>query len=155
MALDPELVRDCLYDESGLLFDEVLSIDRERSTIRVRMPTHADLPLTRSQRADPVRHPRHVSGGLMVHMSAMVGYAHAFYCLDLRHADGWVGYGAIIHKVRYPNLARVGEPLELEARATQVRRGGERRLIARYSFLFEQAGVAVYEGDQTAVWNRL
>jgi len=154
MALDPELVRDCLYDESGLLFDEVLSIDRERSAIRVRMPTHADLPLTRSQRVDPVRHPRHVSGGLMVHMSAMVGYAHAFYCLDLRHADGWVGYGAIIHKVRYPNLARIGEPLELEARATHVRRGGQ-RVIARYAFLFEQAGVAVYEGDQTAVWNRL
>ncbi len=154
MPLDPELVRDCLYDQSGLLFDEVLLIDREGSRVRVRMPTHADLPLTRSQRVDPLRHPRHVSGGLMVHMSAMVGFAHAFYCLDLRHADGWVGYGAVIHKVRYPSLARVGEPLELEARATHVRRGA-RRLVARYSFLFEQAGVAVYEGDQTAVWNRL
>jgi hypothetical protein len=154
MPLDPELVRDCLYDESGLLFDEVLAIDRERSAIRVRMPTHADLPLTRAQRVDPVRHPRHVSGGLMVHMSAMVGFAHAFYLLDLRHADGWVGYGAIIHKVRYPNLARVGEPLELEARATHVKRGST-RLVVRYAFLFEQAGVAVYEGDQTAVWTRL
>jgi hypothetical protein len=153
MALDPALVRDCLYEESGILFDEVLLVDREQSTIRVRMPTHADLPLTRWQRVDPERHPRHVSGGLMVHMSAMVGFAHAFYCLDLRNADGWVGYGAIIHKVRYPSLARIGEPLELEARATHVRRG-ERRLVVRYSFLFEQAGAAVYEGDQTAVWNR-
>ena len=153
MPLDPELVRDCLYDESGLLFDEVLLVDRESSTIRVRMPTHADLPLTRWQRVHPERHPRHVSGGLMVHMSAMVGFAHAFYCLDLRHADGWVGYGAIIHKVRYPNLARIGEPLELEARATHVRRG-DRRLVVRYRFLFEQAGVAAYEGDQTAVWSR-
>ena len=153
MPLDPELVQDCLYDESALFFDEVLAIDRERSSIRVRMPTHADLPLTRSQRVDPVRHPRHVSGGLLVHMSAMVGYAHAFYCLDMRRADGWVGFGAIIHKVRYPNLARIGEPLELEAVATSIRRGAD-RVWARYAFRFEQAGRPVYEGDQTAVWNR-
>jgi hypothetical protein len=153
MALDPDLVRDCLYDESGLFFDEVLSIDREASVIRLRMPTHPDLPLTRSQRVDPERHPRHVSGGLMVHMSAMVGFAHAFYCLDVRRAEGWVGYGAIIHKVRYPHLARIGEPLVLEGRATHVKRGAT-RLVVRYAFLFEQAGVAVYEGDQTAVWSR-
>ena len=154
MPLDPELVRDSLYDESGLYFDEVLAIDRERSAIRLRMPTHADLPLTRSQRVDPVRHPRHVSGGLMVHMSAMVGYVHAYYCLDLRTADGWVGYGAIINKARYPHLARVGEPLELEGRALQIKRGAA-RLVVRYAFLFEQSGVPVYQGDQTAVWNRL
>jgi hypothetical protein len=154
MALDPELVGDCLYDESGLFFDEVLAIDRERSAIRLRMPTHPELPLTRSQRVDPERHPRHVSGGLMVHMSAMVGFAHAFYCLDVRRADGWVGYGAIIHKVRYPHLARIGEPLVLEGRATHVKRGAT-RLVVRYAFLFEQAGVAVYEGDQTAVWSRV
>lgn len=154
MSLDPDLVRDCLYDESGLFFDEVLAIDRERSAVRLRMPTHADLPLTRSQRIDPERHPRHVSGGLMVHMSAMVGFVHAYYCLDVRRAAGWVGYGAIIHKVRYPQLARIGEPLELEGRATHVKRGAS-RLVIRYAFLFEQAGAAVYEGDQTAVWNRL
>src|SRR5687768_11935984 len=135
MSLDPDLVRDCLYDESGLFFDEVLAIDRERSAVRLRMPTHADLPLTRSQRIDPERHPRHVSGGLMVHMSAMVGFVHAYYCLDVRRADGWVGYGAIIHKVRYPQLARIGEPLELEGRATQVKRGAS-RLVIRYAFLF-------------------
>ena len=154
MPLDPELVRDSLYEESALFFDEVLVIDRAESVIRVRMPTHADLPLTRWQRVDPVRHPRHVSGGLLVHMSAMVGYAHAFYCLDVRRADGWVGYGAIIHKVRYPHLARIGEPLELEARATHVKRGVS-RVVARYAFRFEQAGLAVYQGDQTAVWNRM
>ncbi|HEU5059609.1 MAG TPA: hypothetical protein VFU21_23920 [Kofleriaceae bacterium] len=153
MPLDPELVRDCLYDESGIFFDEVLAIDRERSVVRLRMPTHDDLPLTRSQRADPERHPRHVSGGLMVHMSAMVGFAHAFYCLGVRSADGWVGYGAIIHRARYPNLARIGPPLELEGRAVHVKRGAS-RLVVRYAFLFEQSGVPVYEGDQTAVWSR-
>jgi hypothetical protein len=154
MALDPELVADCQYDESAIFFDEVLAIDREQSLIRVRMPTQADLPLTRSQRVHPVRHPRHVSGGLMVHLSAMVGFAHAFYLLDLRHADGWVGYGAIIHKVRYPNLAGIGEPIELEARATHVKRGAA-RMVVRYQFRFEQSGRLVYEGDQTAVWSRI
>ena len=53
------------------------------------MPTIYAFPLTRAQRAHPVFHPRHVSGGLMVHMTGMVAFVHAYYVLDLRHADGW------------------------------------------------------------------
>ena len=54
------------------------------------------------------RHPRHVSGAVMVHVTAMLGLAHAYYVLDLRHAEGWIGYGTHIDEARYGRLARIG-----------------------------------------------
>lgn len=65
------------------------------------MATSDELPLTRTQRAHPVFHLRHVSGGLMVHMTGMMGFAHAYYVLDLRHRDGRIGYGGRIHGARF------------------------------------------------------
>lgn len=152
--LEPDFVADCPYGPGGLLLDRLLVIDRERSLVRVRMPTHDDLPLTREQRAHPIKHPRHVSGGLMVHMTGMVGFVHAYYVLGLRHAEGWIGYGGRIHSAKFRALALPGEPLELECEATMVRRGA-RRVVARYQLRFDQAGTRIYEGDQTAMWLRI
>lgn len=87
MPLDPAFVADCPYGPDGLLLDDVVSVDVERGHVAARMPTHDDLPLTREQRAHPVFHPRHVSGGLMVHMTGMMGFVHAYYVLGLRHAE--------------------------------------------------------------------
>ena len=154
MPLDPAFVEDCCYGPGGLLIDEVLEVDRERSLVRVRMPTSAELPITREQRAHPVRHPRHVSGGLMVHMTGVAGMVHAYYVLDLRHSEGWVGYGGAIHRARFKSLAVPGTPLEIRCRATQVRRR-ERTVVARYDLLFTQEGRPVYEGDQTAMWMKV
>ena len=70
--VSPEFLADCPYGPGGFLIDQILSIDAEKNVVVVRMPTHADLPLTREQRAHPLKHPRHVSGGLMVHMTGMV-----------------------------------------------------------------------------------
>src|SRR5579863_3606553 len=117
MPLDPAFVAACPYAPGGLLLDEVLEIDRGAGRVVARMPTHDDLPLTREQRAHPTRHPRHVSGGLMVHMTGMMGFVHAYYVLDLRHAEGWIGYGGRIHSARFRALARPGEPLVLECTA--------------------------------------
>src|SRR5579862_1963428 len=122
MPLDPAFVADCPYGPGGLLLDEILLVDVERGLVRARMPTFEELPLTREQRAHPVRHPRHVSGGLMVHMTGMIGFAHAYYVLDLKHREGWIGYGGRIHSARFRALARPGEPLVLECKATQIRR---------------------------------
>jgi 3-hydroxymyristoyl/3-hydroxydecanoyl-(acyl carrier protein) dehydratase len=158
MPLDPEFVADCPYGPGGLLIDEVLHVDAEQQLVRARMPTYDELPLTREQRAHPVRHPRHVSGGLMVHMTGMMGFVHAYYVLRLRHSDGWVGYGAKIHSARFKALAPPGEPLVLECKATQVRRG-DTSVFARYAFRFLQTirGVEtlVYEGDQSAFWTNV
>ncbi|MCA9580867.1 MAG: hypothetical protein KC416_03675 [Myxococcales bacterium] len=154
MALDPDFVADCPYGEGGLLLDEILEVDREGSRVRVRWPTHDDLPLTREQRAHPVRHPRHVSGGLMVHMTGMAGYAHAYYVFDLRHRDGWIGYGGRIHEANYLRLAPPGDPIEIEIRCTRHRRT-PKKILGRYDIRLSQNGQLIYTGDQTALWMRV
>lgn len=154
MPLDPEFVADCPYGPEAMLLDEVLEVDRDRKLIRVRMPTHEDLPITRHQRAHPLLHPRHVSGGLMVHMTGILGFAHAYYVMDLRHADGWIGYGVRVHDARFAALAEPGEPLELMGIATRVRKLRE-QLFVRYDIEFTQGGQLVYRGDQTAAWTRI
>jgi hypothetical protein len=151
MPLDQAFVDDCPYGPGGLLIDELLTVDRVNGFVRAQMPTHDDLPLTREQRAHPVRHPRHVSGGLMIHMTGMVGFVHAYYVLDLRHADGWIGYGGRIYEARFHALAAPGEPLILEGKATRVRRVGN-KVFARYAFEFFQGGKLVYSGEQAAMW---
>lgn len=153
MAMDPEFVADCPYGPGGLLIDDILEIDREKGRVVARMPTYDDLPLTREQRAHPVRHPRHVSGGLMVHMTGMVGFVHAYYVLGLRHADGWVGYGGRIHMAKFLALASMGEPLILECQANQVRKM-QKSVFCRYGFVFTQGKTRIYEGDQSAMWMR-
>lgn len=158
MPLDPAFVADCPYGPEGLLIDEFLLVDCEAQLVRARMPTSDDLPLTRTQRADPLRHPRHVSGGLMVHMTGMMGFVHAYYVLDLRHESGWVGYGARIYSARFRALAPPGEPLILECKAIQSRRG-DTSVFARYTFTFTQrqngADVIVYDGEQSAFWTNV
>lgn len=161
MPLDPEFVADCPYGPGGLLLDEILLIDAEQHLVKARMPAYEELPLTREQRAHPVRHPRHVSGGLMVHMTGMIAFVHAYYVLGLKHAEGWVGYGAKINSARFKALASAAPdaaPLVLECRATQIRRG-DTSVFARYQFTFTQAirGVdtVIYEGDQSAFWTNV
>jgi hypothetical protein len=154
MPLDPEFVADSPYGPGGLLLDEILEVDRECSLVVARMPTSEELPLTREQRTDPVRHPSHLNGGLLVHMTGMLGFVHAWYVLDLRHRDGWIGYGARIHSARFHALARAGAPVILRGWTTHVRRGAE-RILARYSFEFTQDGALVYQGDQSAMWLRV
>lgn len=151
MMLDPEFVADCPYAPDGIFIDEIVAIDREQDLLVARMPTHAELPITSAQRVHPTRHPRHVSGGLMVHVTGIVGFAHAYYLLDLRHRDGWVGYGARINNARYRELATVDQPIEIECRALQVRRGAK-RIMAKYSFEFRQGETPVYSSEQTAMF---
>jgi 3-hydroxymyristoyl/3-hydroxydecanoyl-(acyl carrier protein) dehydratase len=154
VPLDPEFVADCPYGPGGLLLDEILEIDRENHFVRVRMPTYDELPLTREQRAHPVRHPRHVSGGLMVHMTGMVGFVHAYYVLGLKHSEGWIGYGGRIYDARFRALARPGEPLVLECKVSHVRRT-DTTVFARYAFKFFQGETLVYTGEQSAMWMRV
>lgn len=151
MPLDPELLDEAFYLPEGLMIDEVLEVDEAESLVRVRMPTHDALPLTNLQRVHPERHPRHVSGGLIVHMTGVAGMVHAHYIFGLRHSEGWVGYGGAIHKGRFKNLAPPGEPIEITCRATRVRRR-ERSIMARYDLRFVQGDKEIYEGDQTAMW---
>lgn len=153
MALPDEFVADCPYGPSGLLIDDIVSIDRETSTIVASMPTRSDAPLTRDQRVS-ARHPHHVSGALMIHATGMVGFAHGYFVLDLRHADGWIGYGTHIHSARFRRMGKIGSPMILSCKATQVRKI-KSTIVARYDLRFEQDGDLVYQGDQTAMWTQL
>ena len=123
MPLDPELLEEAFYLPEGLMIDEVLEVDEAESLVRVRMPTHDALPLTNLQRVHPERHPRHVSGGLIVHMTGVAGMVHAHYVFGLRHSEGWVGYGGAIHKGRFKNLAPPGEPGRKRPECPSPRRG--------------------------------
>jgi 3-hydroxymyristoyl/3-hydroxydecanoyl-(acyl carrier protein) dehydratase len=152
--LEPAFVADCPYGPEGIIIDKILEVDRAASRIVARMPCHADLPLTHTQRVHPLFHPRHVAGGLMVHVTGIVGFAHAYYVLELRHAEGWIGFGARIHSARFRALAQPGAPLMVECRATRVRKGA-RRVLGRYEFRFTQDDKLVYEGDQTAMFMRI
>lgn len=154
MAVDPAFLADCPYGPGGVLIDEILAVDAAQNLVRARMPTVGDLPLTREQRNHPERHPRHVSGGLMVHMTGMMGFLHAYYLLHLRHADGWIGYGTRIHDARFKSLATAPAPLDLECRATQVRKIAG-NLFVRYALRFTQGETLVYQGDQSAIWTRV
>jgi hypothetical protein len=154
MPIEQAFIDDCPYGPGGMLLDEILVVDLEKSLVRVRMPTHDDLPLTREQRVHPLKHPRHVSGGLMVHMTGMAGFVHAYYVLGLRHAEGWIGYGGRIHDARYKALAAPGVPIEIECQASRVRKGA-RRILARYDLRFYQGAQLVYVGDQTAMWLKI
>jgi hypothetical protein len=153
-VLDPAFVADCPYAPEAILFDEILEVDREASLVVARVPTREDLPLTVHQKVHPEHHPRHFAGGLMVHLSGMLGFAHAYFVLDLRQAEGWTGFGTNIHEARFGRLATIGPPLRAECRATQVRRLRS-GLYVTYTFRYEQDTAVVYESRQAAVWRRL
>jgi hypothetical protein len=151
MPLHAEFLADCPYQPEAVLLDEIVEINKERSLVRARMSTRPDLPLTCFQRVDPVRHPHHVNGALLVHLTGMLGFVHAYYVLGLRYREGWIGVGALIHKARYPHMALIGQPLELLLKATNVREGNKKKVVT-YDFLFTQDGNTVYESNQTAMW---
>jgi hypothetical protein len=148
---DPEFLADLPYDPEVLLFDGLVEVNKDESRVTARMPTLDSLPLTRSQRVDPVKHPRHISGGLLVHATGMLGFVHAYYVLGLRHGEGWTGYGTHIHSATFRKLVPPGTPIQATCKATKMRSGRGRHL-ARYSFTFTHEGDLCYEGDQTAMW---
>ena len=154
MPLEQDFIDDCPYGPEGMLIDEILEIRPDRHFVRARMPTSPELPITRAQRTHATRHPSHVSGGLMIHMTGMVAFVHSYYVLGLKHREGWIGYGVRIHDAKYTALANTKDPLILECTATRIRRIREQYFI-RYCFAFKQNEKAIYEGDQSAIWQRV
>ena len=148
---DDAFLADLPYSPEVLFLDRLLSVDATASRVVCRMPTDVPLPLTDSQRADPVRHPRHVAGAIMVHASGMLGFVHAYHLLDVRHRDGWIGYGTHLNRVVFRKLVSPGEPIVAYCTATRVRRGKTRHFV-RYSFEYYHEGKLCYEGDQSAFW---
>jgi hypothetical protein len=153
MPFDQAFLDDLPYSPEVLLFDELLELDREGRLVRCRWPTRADDPITRAQRNHPLRHPAHVSGALMVHATGLLGFVHAYHVLDLRHREGWIGYGTHMDKVIFRKLVPPGEIIEATCRAVRARIGQTRHFV-RYAFEFRHAGDVCYESEQSAMWIR-
>jgi hypothetical protein len=154
VPLDRAFIDDAPYGPEGILIDEILEIRPEDHFVSARMPTSPSLPITRSQRTHEARHPSHVSGGLMVHMTGVIAMVHAYYVLGLRHREGWIGYGVRIHDAKYHKLANTTDPLVLTCTATRIRKIRD-QLFGRYRFEFFQNDAKVYEGDQSAIWSQV
>ena len=148
---DEEFLSDMPYAPAVVCFDQLLDVNREESSILVRWQTRPDDPITSAQRNHPVRHPAHVSGALMVHATGMLGFVHAYYVLDLRHRDGWVGYGTHLKSAVFRKLVPPGEVIECRAWAKRARIGQVRHFV-RYGFAFTHEGDLCYESEQSAMW---
>lgn len=151
---DEAFLADLPYDPEVLLFDEIVELNREENLVVCRMPTDRPLPFTVSQRAHPIRHPRHVAGGTLVHASGMLGFVHAYYLHGMRHADGWIGYGTHIYQVVFRKLVPPGEPIIASCKEVKARRGTTRHFV-KYSFEFRHEGDICYQGEQSALWTKI
>ncbi len=148
---DQALLDELPYDPEVLLLDQIESIDPESRRVVCRMPTDSDLPFTRSQRVHPVRHPAHVSGAVMVHVTAMLGFVHAYLFHALRASDGWTGYGTHIHHAVFRKLVPPGLPMLCSCTERKVRRMPD-RIFCTYAFEFTHEGQVAYESEQSAMW---
>lgn len=151
---DAAFMADLPYDPEVLFLDELVALDREQSLVRCLVPTSEEMLLTRSQRAHPIYHPRHVAGAVLVHVTGMLGFVHAYHILGLRHKEGWIGYGTHIHKAVFRKLVPPGSPIDATCRATRTRTGKQRYFV-RYAFELRHEGALCYESEQTAVWLKM
>ena len=139
-----------LYREEAFLIDEIVEVDREARAIKARMQTDGELPIARHQRTGP-GHPAHVAAAEMLMLTGSLGCLHAWIFHGCRWDEGWSGFGNRIHRADFKHLARIGPALELESSETRTR-VGEKRVVLRYAFRFEQEGRLVYSGDQSAMF---
>ena len=146
-----EFLSDILYSPEVLFLDRIEAIDASASRIVCRMRTDGPMPFTDHQVADPIRHPRHVAGAVMIQVTGNLGFAHLFYLEGLRHRDGWVGYGTHIHKAVFRKLVPKGMPMICSCTQTKVRRG-KARMFSTYRFEFHHDGDLAFESEQNAMW---
>ena len=150
----PEFLADMPYEPTVLFFDQIEELDREASRVICRMPTLQPMPFTDQQRVHPVRHPKHVSGALMIQLTGNLGFVHAYHLEGLRHCDGWIGFGTHIRNAVYRKLVQPGSPMMCTVTQHKVRRG-KSRIFSMYKFQFHHEGDLAFESEQAAMWMKL
>ncbi|MCL2823215.1 MAG: hypothetical protein FWD57_04425 [Polyangiaceae bacterium] len=148
---DKPFLDDLPYEPSVLLLDRIESFDESSRVIVCRMPTDTPSPFTDAQRNHPVKHPPHVSGSAMIHVTGMLGFIHLYYMLHRTHAEGWVGFGTHIHKAVFRKLVTPGSPMLCSCKETKVRLMGS-RIFVTYEFEFRHEDQVAYESKQSAMW---
>jgi len=148
---DKGFLDDLAYEPRALLLDRIEEYDKPGRRIVCRMPTDVPIPFTDAQRVHPERHPRHVSGAAMVHVTGMLGFVQVYYMHGLRHGEGWTGYGTHVHKAVFRKLVPPGQPLFCSCREIRARFMGKRVFIT-YEFEYRHEGDVAYESKQSAMW---
>jgi 3-hydroxymyristoyl/3-hydroxydecanoyl-(acyl carrier protein) dehydratase len=146
-----EFLADMPYEPSVLFFDQIVELDRDNSRVTCSMPTVQPMPFTDHQRVHPVRHPKHVSGALMIQLTGNLGFVHAYHLENLRHGDGWIGFGTHIRNAVYRKLVQPGTPMLCTVTQAKVRRG-KSRVFSIYKFEFRHDGQLAFESEQAAMW---
>ena len=139
------------YAPEVFLLDDAIRASSETREIEARLDTNRNLPIAAWQRGDEAAHPRHVSAPELPMATGNLGCLSAYLFHGVRWDEGWVGFGSRLHRADFRGLARLGPPLELRSRETRVR-VGERRIVLRFEFVFQQEDRVVYRGDQTAMF---
>ena len=141
------------FHREGFMLDRLVEVDSEARRVVCEMNTDKPFPLIDGQRVDPVVHPAHLPGGIIIHLTGMLGFTSVYHFQGLRFDEGWAGYGTRIHRADFKRLVRLGPLLRLECREMRERfRFG--MYIIRYNLLFTQEGQVAYTGDQTAVFQK-
>lgn len=148
---DEDFFRGFPYRPEGFFLDRLVEVDREGMRVLCEMDTGKSFPFVAEQKNHDRIHPPHLPGGVIVHLTGMVGLVAVQILLDFRFDQGWSGYGSRIHKAEFKRLVKLGSPVRLEGRITSDRRRGNMAIV-RYEFRFTQEGHIFYFGDQTAVY---
>ncbi|MEW6444067.1 MAG: hypothetical protein AB1640_24240 [bacterium] len=154
LCFDEDFLRGFPYVRNGFFLDRLLEADPGEKRVTCEMETTKTFPLVAEQRNHPVLHPPHLPGGVILHLTGMVGFVAARILLGIRFDEGWSGYGSRVHRAEFKRLVRLGPPVRLEGRITSDRRRGNMAIV-RYEFRFTQESLLFYFGDQTAVYRHL
>lgn len=147
----PEFLADMPYEPAVLFFDRLEELDRTASRVVCRMPTDQPMPFTDNQRVHKVKHPKHINGALMIQLTGNLGFIHAYHLENMRHEDGWIGFGTHIRNAVFRKLVGPGEPMICSCTQVKVRRG-KSRVFSIYKFEFRHEGQIAYESEQAAMW---
>jgi len=146
-----EFLEHHFYAPDAFLISEVIKGDSTAGEIFAVCKPDTSWLVAPYQRGPELRHPRHVSGGDLLMLTASLGSLHAYFFHACKWHEGWVGFGNRMDNVQFHNLAKINLPLELYSKETRVRRGSKRTLIS-FEFRFTQDGKPIYTSEQTAMF---
>jgi len=150
MPLPPDFAAECLYTPDQWYVTDLLELDAEGGRVLGRVDTTRIGALVDAQVERP-GHPRHVPGAVMVQITGTLGNLHAVYILGLRPSQGWAGFGTHIRTAKFPSMGIIGPPMDVELRASRVRRVRGRHFV-EYAFRYEQEGREIYVAEHAAIW---
>jgi hypothetical protein len=145
-----EFLETYFYATEAFFIDEINSAHPNTGEIFATCRAHTNWIMSSRQRGRTDWHPRHISGGDLIMVTATLGSLHAYFFHSCKWKDGWIGFGSRIENAEFHKLGRVDLPLELHSKEIKQRCGAKRTLIS-FEFQFSQEGKLIYSSQQTAL----